>query len=350
MAGKITRQTRTELSASVADLGSVSRLHFDNFNSSSFSFVLDEALQLAEAPVAYPVVHPSSSVSFPDSFEVFQDNLVSVEIGNNVLAYSMINPSHEPLLPARNLPKKTLGRSSAFGLENGTQVLESSFDLLGFVGIIKPAVTCDSKIIYSEVYAKNSLLQSRAVSNDLFGECEQEEASAFLVDSQKALAHFPSEISLETVRNGERHFNSAINCGEGKDMVFEVGRTGEVIPDRSINNYRFCLRFLDNPASLLDAGTGELALQTQLSQSLIDERMELDVIPYLLSPSSIDTKLQPISVGFDSLNYLRCCLNLDFNCDSTLHNNRIRQEVFKCLEVMAFPPRLKSWVSCHDLS
>jgi len=81
---KTTRQTRTKLTASMADLRSVVRLNPNNFDSFSFSFVLDKALQLEETPIANPIVHSLSSPLFSYTFEVFHYNLVSIEIGNNV--------------------------------------------------------------------------------------------------------------------------------------------------------------------------------------------------------------------------------------------------------------------------
>ena len=51
MANKIRRRTRTDCSAFGTNLASIVRLDSNNFNAFSFSFVLDEALQLIEAPV-----------------------------------------------------------------------------------------------------------------------------------------------------------------------------------------------------------------------------------------------------------------------------------------------------------
>ena len=137
---KATRQARTQLTASMADLGSIIRLDSFNSNPFSFSLVLDETLQLAETPVANPIIKPFSSSLLPYSFQVFHNNFVSIEAGNNLLAYVVVYPSHEPLLPATQLPKKPLGGASAFSLKNRTQILKLPFNLLDLMRIEKLAV------------------------------------------------------------------------------------------------------------------------------------------------------------------------------------------------------------------
>src|SRR3990167_7353166 len=192
---KATRQARTQLTASMADLGSIIRLNFDNFNSQPFSFVLDKSLQLKKTPVANPIIKPFSSSLLPYSFQVFHNNFVSIEAGNNLLAYVVVYPSHEPLLSARDFPKQSSGTLSAFGLKFSTNKSESSFSLFDFVRVEKLAVGSDCKVVYSEVNAKNSVLQSRGSIN-LFGKRKQEEASSFSVNPQDTFINIPIEIFL----------------------------------------------------------------------------------------------------------------------------------------------------------
>src|SRR4030065_2050546 len=182
MANKISRGTRTECSTFGTDLGSVVRLNPDNFNSFSFSFVLDETLQLIETPITNPIVHSLSSSLFSDTFEVFHDYLVSVEFGNNVFTDVMINPSHPTSFLSRDFAKQSLTGFCAFGLENRTQMFEFSFDLLDFGRIIKLAIRSDCQVVYSEVNAKNLILQVRTFGSNLFRECEQKETSSLYIN------------------------------------------------------------------------------------------------------------------------------------------------------------------------
>jgi len=85
---KTTLKARTKL---VAQLGRESRINPDHFQTPAFCFILDEALKLEKAPVAYPVVHTLSTIDFPYSFEVFQHYLIStVKSGNDTLADAVI--------------------------------------------------------------------------------------------------------------------------------------------------------------------------------------------------------------------------------------------------------------------
>jgi hypothetical protein len=104
MARKTTlRGTRTKLTTSMADLGCVVRLDPINNNSLSFSFISDEVLQLEEAPITKNPVHLPAFSLFPDTFKVFHHNLVSVEIGNNVFAYTMVYVLYPTSFPTTRL-------------------------------------------------------------------------------------------------------------------------------------------------------------------------------------------------------------------------------------------------------
>lgn len=208
---KRTKGTRTENATSVAKLGSVMRFNSHNFNPSAFSLVLDETLQLEETPIAYPIVHPPSSVDLPYSFEVFHDNLVSIEIGNNALANVVVNPSHEALLSARQLLEKSFGRPCVFGLEFAAQEFEFPLDLLNFGRVEKPAVRCDSKVVYSEVNAEilvatrsagifNRFIPVTRVTSNLSGESYVGEEFFISFNDLHSLV-FPSKILLVACRN-----------------------------------------------------------------------------------------------------------------------------------------------------
>ena len=171
---KTTGQANTKLTTFMADLGRVVRSDLDYTDSFSFCFVLDKVLQLEIAPVANPVVHASSSSNGSYAFEVFHNDFVSIIVGNDVLADAVVCPSHITSFSSAYLLEKTFGGTSAFSLKLGAQELELPLNLLDFAGIIKSAVRTDSKIIYSEVDAKNGTLRATVDGIDLFREREQE--------------------------------------------------------------------------------------------------------------------------------------------------------------------------------
>ena len=188
---KTTRFASTQSATLVAQLGRESRLNSDYFNSSPLGFVLDKALKLKVAPVAYPIVHTPSKPSSPYSFEVFQHYLSTIKSGDNALADVVINPSHEPLLSATQLLKKPLGGASAFSLKNRTQMLKLPLNLLNLGGVEEPAIACDGEIANSEVNAKNSVLRARAFSINLFRKSEKEETSTFIIQPEQTFSKFP---------------------------------------------------------------------------------------------------------------------------------------------------------------
>ena len=210
------------MSTFVADLGCVVRFNPINNNSLSFSFVLDKALQLEEAPITENPIHSFSFSLFPDTFQVFHHNLVSIEVGNNIFAYVVVCPSHEPFLFSRDFFKQSSGTSCAFGLKFTTQIFELSFNSLHFSRIIKPAVTTDGEVIYSKVNAQNNVLRTTVLlsGSNLFRESEQKETSAFFINSKQTFLNIPTEVFFVTVRDSERNLDSAFNSSQTQDIVF----------------------------------------------------------------------------------------------------------------------------------
>ncbi|MEK6828109.1 MAG: hypothetical protein AABX78_02055, partial [Nanoarchaeota archaeon] len=208
----------------MAQLGCVCRLNSNHFQASPFGFVPDEVLKLRVAPVAYPVVHSLSKPSSPYSFEVFQHYLSTIKSRDNALADVVVNPSHEPLLSATQLPKKPLGGASAFSLKNRTQMLKLPLNLLNLRGVEEHAVTCDSEIVNPEVNAKNTFLRNAVNSINLFRETEQEEAPSFFVNSEQALSQLPIfEVSSVAGWNVDVELLPTIDRSYSKNVSFETG-------------------------------------------------------------------------------------------------------------------------------
>ena len=323
---KTTIQTRTEPAAPVADWGSEMRLNLHNLDVFHLGLVLDKGLQLVETPVAYPIVHSPAPSIFSYASEVFQDNLVSVEVGNDVLAYFMINPCHEPLLPAGNFPKRSPGRLCAFGLKNRTQMLKLSLGLLDSCGIIEPPITSDSKVVYPEVNAKSPVLKGRSFSINILGEREQEETPAAPVHLQQAFLDIPTKILAVTGRNSEWHFDPALDSGEAQDVILETCGTGEIIPDGSIVNDWFIFGSFDNLATLLYASNSKLGRKL-LSKTLIHERMQLNIILNPASPSSIHTELQTLFINSKSPYYLKTSANLNLSSNKHRKNTKTKNYI-----------------------
>lgn len=330
-----TVKTRTKLSTTMADLGGIVRLDFDYFNTFSFCFVLDETLQLIEAPVANPIVHPFSSSLFSYSFEVFHHNLVSVEVGNNVFADVMVMPSHEPFFTTTKLLEKPFGTSCAFSLEFATQVSELSFDLFDFGRIIKPVVGSDCEVVYSEVNAKN-LMRIRAFDINLFGECEQEESFAFFVSSQEAFINLPTKIFFVTVWDVEFELLPFMKQSQRENVSFEISTSWEIIPDRSMIDNWFSFSFFDYSTALFDTSDSELGRQC-LSQSFVNKRVEFNIIPDSLLPSGVNAELHSFNVSLDSSDYFFGCVDFDFGSCSDSHNFYNIQEFINLTEGISHP-------------
>jgi hypothetical protein len=322
-----TRRTRTEPTTSVTDLACVIRLDLNNFNSFHFCFVFNKTLQLKERPVANPIIELLPSSDFSYSFEVFHNNLVSVEFGNNVFTDVVINPSHITSFSSANLLKKTLGGASAFGLKNRTQIFEFSFGLLDFGGIVKPAVACDGKIVYSKVNTKNSILETRAADIDLFRESEEKKCSALLINSQEALADFPVKVFFITLGNIKFELLPFFEQSQNQNITLEIGTSWKVVSNRSVVDNWLGFSLLDNSARLPNTSNCKLCWQG-FPEMFIDERVKLNIIPNPSFPGSINAELQGFGVSLDSFYYFGSCRNFDFSCCSYLHANKGAKQVY----------------------
>ena len=240
-----------ESSALVAQFGSESRLNPNHFQASAFGFVLDEALKLEKAPVAHPVVHTLSKSSSSDSFEVFQHYPSTIKARDYALAYVVINPSHEPLLSATQLPEKLFRRASAFGLKNRTQMLKLPLNLLNFRRVVEHTIARDSEIVNSEVNAENTLLRSVVNGISLFRKSEQKISLFPPVNSKQALGQLPTFEALNvTGWNFDDEFLTAFDGSDSQDIAFQTSGAWEIISNTCFLNYWLSLGFLDQTASL----------------------------------------------------------------------------------------------------
>lgn len=319
---KRTFGTRTQLTTSMADLGSVVR--FDLINSQTFthSFILDEALQLIETPVTYPIIHLPASIGFSDTFEVFHHNLVTIKVGNNIFTDVVVDPSHPTSFSARELIEKPFAGLSAYGLQFTAQVSELPFNLFNFCTVIEPTIRTDSEVIYSEVNAQNNTLRVVVLlsGSNLFRECEQEETSSLFIHPEKALIHIPSEIVFVTIRNIECKLLSAIEQPQDKELVFKIGTSRKIVSDRcSVNNWlRF--GFLDHTTSLTHTSYSYLCREIELlPDCMVNSVMQFEILSDFMLPSIINTELESFSIGFDSSNNFWGWIDSDFSSGNNSH-------------------------------
>jgi hypothetical protein len=356
MAGKTTlRGTRTKLTTSVADLGSVVRLDPIHNNSFSFSFVLDEALQLKEAPITKNPIHPLSFSLFPDSFQVFHNNLVSIKVGNNVFTYTMVYVLHPTSFPTTKLFEQSLSRPCAFRLKLGTQIFELLFSSLDFSRIIKPTVTTDGEVVYSEVNAQNNVLRTVVLlsGSNLFRECEQEETSTFFIHPEKALSNIPTEVFLVAVRDSEFELLPTLEQSQYQSIFFNVCTSWEIVSDRCSFDSWLGFSLLDHSTSLSHTSDCYLSRKFEtLSNCMVDSIMEFKVLSDFMLPSIINTELQGFSVSFDSGNYFKGWIDSNFCSHNSSHKDSKVVDIFKSFgnkEERAFLPWLKPWVSCPEI-
>jgi len=353
MARKTMFGTSAQPPTPMADLGSIVRLDPINNNTSSVGFVLYEALQLEERPVAQHSVEPLSLSLFPYTFQVFHHHLVSIKFGNNVFTDVVVMPSHEPSFSSRDFFQQSLCGTSAFGLKFTTQILEFSFDLLDNARIVKPAVTTDGKVVHSEVNAQNNVLRTTVLlsGSNLFREREQEKAPAFFIHSEQAFLNIPSEVFSITGRDVQFEILPRLEQSQTEFVSFEPCASWEVIPNRASFDAWFSLGFLYHTTRLLDTGNSQLAWQG-LSEPWIDKGMQFDIVHDLTLPSLIDTELQGFSVRFDSTNYLFGWINSNLCSDSCSHNTIKPELLFKCFgneEETGFLPTINCGVSALTL-
>lgn len=342
MANKIRRGTRTQCSTFGTQLGSIMRCNSLDNNTYSFSFILDERLKLIETPVANPIIHSLSTSLLSDTFKVFHYNLVSIEIGNNVFTDIMVCPSHELVFPTTKLDEKSLSLSCAFGLKFTTQIFEFPFSLLDFSRIIKPAVRTDGEVIYSEVNAKNSILDIRTFGSNLFRECKQEITSTFFINPEQTFSYFPTEIVFITVRDTEWNLNSTFDGCNTQNIIFEGCRPREVISHGASVDNGFRLSFLDHSTRLFYASDCELRLQSVRPQCFINQRLKFDIVLDFVFPSCINTELQTFSIDVESFNYLGSSNNLNFSCCSDVHDIENTVDIYKTYGGgVSIPPTIK---------
>ena len=312
--------------ATITSLGSISRIDIDNPTSFSNCFVFDKTLQLSESPLMIPRIVFGT---LPDVSQILHYNNASTfNTLNNLFADVMILPSHKPFPFARQIFELPFAGSGAFGLKFTNKLISFYSESFGLLSE-ELAVRYNSKFINSEVNAKNSGLQVRDFSINLFGECEKKETSALLIYSHQTFFNIPFEIFFIAVWNRKIKFLSAFDCSQTQYIIFNRSTSGKIISHRNFLNNWFGLCSFNNSARLFDTSNSQLRLQSILSQMLIHEWMQLNIIFNMPIPSFINTELQSFRIDFESFDYLWSCCNFDLNACSDLHINSKELGIFK---------------------
>ncbi len=332
--------SRTKFKAVTTGLGSKIRIDKNNSLSFSFSFILNETLQLVEAPTIKPSVQSLPHIFVPTlsySFKVLQYDCVS--IADNFLAYFMINPTHITFLSPRDCFKLSLGRLCAFTLEFSPQVLVlHNLSLMTFENL---AITTNSEIIYSDINTHN-LVSTRIRGIDISGECDMKEQSSFSIfDNLKSLVS-PIKIFPIIFRNIYRNI-FPLSWYESSNPNFIKGKCKKI----SIESYRttfynrlsFKLSRLKISRSFTYCFNSKISSKIKLvTNILINQMMKFKSISYFSFKSFINSILNSFLKDIRHIKKM-FVITFYFNCGDKFHNetnkhNSYINVMFKYLEMM----------------
>lgn len=141
-----------------APLTCVSGVNIDYSASLELCLVVDESLQLIEAPVVEPVSLFLADSTSPYTFYVFHSNCVSnIAFGDYCLADFVVALLDEAFLPSRNLLQEPSGTSCAFALQPSPQISVSGLYELDSIGVEELPVGCNCNIVYSDIHPMKSV-------------------------------------------------------------------------------------------------------------------------------------------------------------------------------------------------
>lgn len=209
-ASKQVSNARANISASGADLRGTKRINFNHINSFSVSLVGNESLQLIETPVVNPVVESFSSLTSPDSLQVFHYNSSFCNTINNLFTDIVVYPSLETSLSSRPFHEKLSGRPSAFGLKLFPQSLELEHFSFDSTAPEEFFIRGNSHMIHSDINTNFPVATS--VDVDVFGKCDMNKHSLLFI--KKNLSSLPRPVKVFNVifRDLDRDIYSSVYC------------------------------------------------------------------------------------------------------------------------------------------
>lgn len=325
-----------ETSTSGTGLGSVLGVDSDSQVSLSKSLILDEALQLEEAPRVQPEIKPLSPSLLPDIGQLLHhDYAPFAGIANDFLADVVIHPSHKPFLSARDLPKKPLSSTSAFGLELPSQsCILDSFGLDHFT-IEEPSLAGHCKVIDSDINT-NPLFVAVCDDFDVVGNSDIEEESILPVN-HVSRADLPLVIFPEIVRDACLELDPSVDCGERQNAILEAEASciipdGKELPeDRLLSFSNTCSEGI---TCSVPAGADKLCGKlSHLSDGAIGQIMQFPLVMADQFPSAINDLLGRFGILPHGLKELRSLWNLQLYSSNRPHSNYSRVTFKKPREV-----------------
>lgn len=307
--------------------GSVGRIDIDNPTSFFGGFILNEGLQLPERPFMNPPI--PFGFTFPNVKEILlNDNISLFNTINDSLTYIMVSPCHEPSPSTRDFPEQSLSGFCAFGLKFANQfIMFNPFGLDVFAEEL--LIGSNSDIIYADINAENSCLQTRDCDINIFSKIKQEETSTFFVNPKQGFFNIPQEVFFVYFWNNEWNLNSPLNSGNTQNFVLERCTSWEIVSDRTSFDDWLGFSLFTHFNSLPATTDDELCLKTSLFEFGIDSVLEFDFVLDFIIPSEINTELQGFLIDFDSLDYFKTYWDFDFNSCSRLHINDREQLIYK---------------------
>lgn len=318
--------TRTNFSTEGADLASHIRINKNNPLPEPFSLILNEALQLVEAPIMKPKIEPLTLPLIPNAPEVFESDNIS--ISNNFLANNVVSTSHIAFLPTTQLLQVSFGGLCAFSLQLTPQ--KSELPNPSLRSLKNSSITTDSKIVYSEVNSEN-LVATRSFRIDLSGESDMPIKNSFSINEFESLI-FPIKILPIIFRNKNSNITSVIFSKGCYPEFVEAECEKLPIPGNGLllNNW------LDFELSTFQAFTGFAnSLNSEISRQplaniFINKLMQGETITGPGFKTFIDDALHSTREDFIHLEeHFMFGRNLQFNSGNKLHNNYKDDSIYK---------------------
>lgn len=317
-------------------LGGISRINVNNSNPFSQSLIFNELLKFKERPLVNPFI---ISCRFSNSFQIFHDDdIATIQTINNIFTDIVITPSHEPSPASRDSFQLSLRSLCAFTLKNRNEFVMFDPQLFNIFTIEFP-LGGNSNFIDPEVNAQNSVTMLRKLG--IFPEeCKSKIIFSFIF-SKETFSQFQFiKILQSIIRNLNRDFNSSCDSRNTQNIIFERKTPRRIIPNGNFIYNWIRFGFFNKATSLFNAGYRKLRRQTKFSQLSINERMELDIISNIHSPSNINTMLKSLFIKFNSIN--NSFINFNFNRYTSQHGKISKDSNYlNILEDYGIPPNLK---------
>jgi len=223
-------------------------------NTSFFSLIEKELLQLIESPIGEQPILLSSMSCFPNAIKFLQNDysVFSYAIYQSS-ADNMVDITHKPLLLLLDFGKMPISRTSVFALQSASQTDISILDRKNVRAIVQPAIRCGYKIIDASVYPKHLSLFAGCDSRFFYG---NHQPKASIPASDKiAFLDIPIGIFLEVFGDGECELDSTFLSEKTCRSFGQVyGTTSFIIMDGCSREFRLSASFL--PQCSLDRSTG----------------------------------------------------------------------------------------------